>query len=78
MNVPDGSGVVYDQTPVALSSVICATGQFGAGPWLGLAIGKSPGCHCDGSSPCDVDVLVSAGFEKNHSPRIWTVVAVGS
>ena len=78
MKVPDGSGVVYDHTPVEGSSVICATGQFGAGPWLGYAIGKSPGVHCDGSSPCDDIVDVFAAFEKNHSPRICTVVADGS
>ncbi len=69
---------MYDQTPVELSSVICATGQFGAGPWLGKAIGKSPGAHCDGSSPADEVVVVFAAFEKNHSPRTWTVVAEGS
>ena len=63
---------------MAWSSVICATGQFGAGPWLGKAMGKSPGDHCVGSSPSDDVVVVLAALEKNHSPRTWTVVAEGS
>ena len=69
---------MYDQTPVDGFSVICATGQFGAGPRFGNAIGKSPGAHCDGSSPRDDVVVVCAAFEKYHSPRICTVVALGS
>jgi hypothetical protein len=63
---------------VARSSVICATGQFGAGPWFGWAMGKSPGCHCPGSRPAEVVVVVVDGLEKYHSPRISTLVAAGS
>ena len=55
-----------------------ATGQLAAAPLFGLAIGKSPGFHCDGSRPADVVVVVSAALEKNHSPRIRIRVAVGS
>jgi hypothetical protein len=41
-------------------------------------MGKSPGDHCEGSSPCELVIVVSAGLEKYHSPLICTLVAVGS
>ena len=79
MNVPGGSGVVNDHTPVAGSRVRSSTGQFGASAF-GNGIGKSPGRHCDGSRPGEVGgtAVDSDAFEKYHSPLIRTRVAVGS
>src|SRR4029079_9530576 len=79
VNHPDGSVVVYDQTPVASSLTMSATGQL-ASVEFGDAIGKSPGRHWDGSRPADAagDALASLAEEKNHSPLMRIRRADGS
>ena len=79
VNVPDGSGVVYDHTPVAASLTMSATGQLAAVAF-GNAIGKSPGRHCDGSRPAETggEALESDAAENDHSPLIRIRSAEGS
>jgi len=50
------------------------SGLLGAGQ----PVATSPGFHCEGSSPCALVDVVTAGFEKYHSPWIKTLVALGS